>query len=494
MPIPIPTAGAIVYGEYSAASVQSICDGLNTLLMSCGWISHDQSSTGLVIFSAAPSNGDTVTVGSVTYTFVSTLNNAVADQVSLAGTPSASDMATRLRNAINAGPNAGTDYSSATMVNTLAIAGLESSVANSIRVIALTPAFGQNALPLSKSSSQLTLQEVNNGACMGRGHKLICPTTPQGLSCAVWIDDVNDTSYARVRMGSPNWNPPGGGDLGSVVSSDNSGLDRGTGVCGISTGSRVQEFCGCAHQFFTWVLSDSSSSGFVVTGGVPYIRPMHAPIAITAATNANPIQITAGGHGLSTNQDVFVADVLGNTAANGFYTVTVIDGDNFTLNGSSGNGSYTGGGVVAGPNQIARAIWFTGQGAGTAFPTFRNSFAPGSSAWFGALNQYSWSAWNSGTGLCLEIGKHPSSGLNNGILLNWGSISDLTPAVIAWGITSGNATIMKYGQLWAAFLTQEPLPVDRIKTAFAVSDGTHDCINFTDGSQEPRGSLWLLKS
>lgn len=68
---------------------------------------------------------------------------------------------------------------------------------------------------------------------------------------------------------------------------------------------------------------------------------------ITAVTNASPIQITANTHGFTTGQEVRISGVLGNTAANGDWIVTVIDANNFTLNGSVGNGAYTSGGKVS---------------------------------------------------------------------------------------------------------------------------------------------------
>ncbi len=68
--------------------------------------------------------------------------------------------------------------------------------------------------------------------------------------------------------------------------------------------------------------------------------------AITGATNAAPIQITSANHGLANGDRVAIADVTGNTAANGNFTVTVSSPSAFTLNGSAGNGDWTGGGRV----------------------------------------------------------------------------------------------------------------------------------------------------
>ena len=69
------------------------------------------------------------------------------------------------------------------------------------------------------------------------------------------------------------------------------------------------------------------------------------PGAVTAATNATPIVLTSVEHELSSSMRVTVSGVLGNTAANGTFTVTRVDEDTFSLNGSTGNGAYVSGGI-----------------------------------------------------------------------------------------------------------------------------------------------------
>ncbi len=67
------------------------------------------------------------------------------------------------------------------------------------------------------------------------------------------------------------------------------------------------------------------------------------------ASYTAPISIgTANPHGLSTGNVVSISGVLGNTAANGVWTISVTDPTHFTLNNSSGNGNYTGGGSIFG--------------------------------------------------------------------------------------------------------------------------------------------------
>lgn len=86
----------------------------------------------------------------------------------------------------------------------------------------------------------------------------------------------------------------------------------------------------------------SSTLGDAVTPGC-------AQVDVTDATNASPIVITtAADHNLIDGDSIIIAGVLGNTAANGAWTVTVILANSFSLNGSTGTDAYTGGGTVDG--------------------------------------------------------------------------------------------------------------------------------------------------
>ncbi len=134
---------------------------------------------------------------------------------------------------------------------------------------------------------------------------------------------------------------------------------------------------------------------------------------ITGATNANPIKITCPAHGYSTGDKVFISGVGGNTNANGGYTITKVDADNFTLNGRSGNASYTSGGLVY---------------SFTAIPKSSN-------------------------GTAIATG----SGITGHILIQIvdsnGVARDVTQQVLSMGMTEGepNAIIHLQRPLWAAF-------------------------------------------
>jgi len=77
------------------------------------------------------------------------------------------------------------------------------------------------------------------------------------------------------------------------------------------------------------------------------VSAVAGPVVITAATNASPIVVTTlTPHGRATGDSVRITGALGNTAANGARTVVVTDAFTFSLVGSTGSGSYTGGGIV----------------------------------------------------------------------------------------------------------------------------------------------------
>lgn len=70
--------------------------------------------------------------------------------------------------------------------------------------------------------------------------------------------------------------------------------------------------------------------------------------AVTAAVSATGlIKITSEGHGLITGNVVQIYGVLGTVEANGTWTVTRIDDDLFTLDGSTFTNAYTSGGVIS---------------------------------------------------------------------------------------------------------------------------------------------------
>jgi hypothetical protein len=72
------------------------------------------------------------------------------------------------------------------------------------------------------------------------------------------------------------------------------------------------------------------------------------PFTVTGASNATPIVITISGtHSMYTGRVVEVHGLVGNTSANDkFFQITRVSSSQFSLQGSSGNGTWTSGGTV----------------------------------------------------------------------------------------------------------------------------------------------------
>jgi hypothetical protein len=68
---------------------------------------------------------------------------------------------------------------------------------------------------------------------------------------------------------------------------------------------------------------------------------------ITGATNAAPIVCTFTNHGYSTGDVIQISGAAGNTATNGIWKITVTSSSQFSLDDSSGNGTWTSGGAVS---------------------------------------------------------------------------------------------------------------------------------------------------
>ncbi|HEX9305301.1 MAG TPA: hypothetical protein VGA31_12690 [Thermoanaerobaculia bacterium] len=75
--------------------------------------------------------------------------------------------------------------------------------------------------------------------------------------------------------------------------------------------------------------------------------PLPQWFSVLAATNTSPIEVAIPiPHGLGNGDTVVIKGVAGDTAANGWWKITVRTPTTFALEGSDGNGDYAGGGSV----------------------------------------------------------------------------------------------------------------------------------------------------
>jgi PKD repeat protein len=104
----------------------------------------------------------------------------------------------------------------------------------------------------------------------------------------------------------------------------------------------------------THLLLNAATGTGAYTGGGHYGSP--SGTSINGATNASPIVLsTTGPHGLQTGNTITVTGVGGNTAANGTFTVTVVDANHVSLDGTTGNANYTSGGSAT-PAQLSVTV------------------------------------------------------------------------------------------------------------------------------------------
>lgn len=101
------------------------------------------------------------------------------------------------------------------------------------------------------------------------------------------------------------------------------------------------------QQWFQAIPSSQFNSASLTSSWKP-VFSINSTGSITNATQANPCQITSAAHGLTTGSVVTINGVVGMTQLNGnSYVITVVDANNFTLNGvnSTGFTAYSSGGT-----------------------------------------------------------------------------------------------------------------------------------------------------
>lgn len=455
---PVYSGGPIINITYTTGSTSPGTDIINAFIAnmpSAGWTHSAIPATDTATFGGNPANNDTIALdttgaGNKTYTFKSSLTGA-ANEVLI--DTSAAATIQNLMNAIIAGPGAGTKYGTGTTANTTV--GVQSTTASTITVKYLTNGSAGNAAVVTKSSSAITWA---SGTLSGGSDLWTSKITPQGLACTFGLFTESGSFYnpgAKLDMI--------GGDR-TLTRSFTHQLENATPP------STIQyRLIASPYQFVHFAVgaTQNQTAGYWIAGGVPFIPALQQALVVTGATNASPIQITtASAHGFTSGDQVLVVGATGNTAANGTWMITVVDSFNFTLTGSTGNGSY-----ISSPSAYvaditsmtltAEAIWFqfTSSGSGN---NFRNAMVVNSLDW-SSLNTFT-RAFNSSSdvGQFLKnsvIGPSPPSSVqwsNNNFLI-------YEPTIL-WGVSPAS-TPKIIGQLWDSFLLAEFVSLEQTFSA-----------------------------
>ena len=117
-------------------------------------------------------------------------------------------------------------------------------------------------------------------------------------------------------------------------------------------------FCDGANYKYYDVSAGEMLDWTATTGGTMPAQEANN-LVITGATNTTPIVITSVSHGMEEDL-ITVSGVLGNTAANGTWTIENLTTDTFELVDSVGDGAYPSGGVftrLSGSRCSLIAVW-----------------------------------------------------------------------------------------------------------------------------------------
>jgi hypothetical protein len=169
------------------------------------------------------------------------------------------------------------------------------------------------------TASSATTTSWNNFAGNAQ-HTDVSQVAAQPLNQVLWSTSLDLEPWGPVHYGDPIFTPGNTAIVPVKVTYNGDIQDAG------------------ANNFFIEGIND-------VTGQVLWTSAVTG--SITDASNTSPIVITSPNHGLATNDVVSIGGVQGNTNADDTYTITVLNQNQFELNGSTGNGAYTGGGTWA---------------------------------------------------------------------------------------------------------------------------------------------------
>lgn len=485
MSVQFPGVGATVYSSFTPNTVANAANGINSTLVAAGWTSVSVGGQIIVTVSSLPTNGQTMTVGGVTYTFQTSLNNAVANNITIQATNAL--MAQVIADAILAVTGGGTEWSTPTVANPICTA---TNASNVITFSSIAVGFGAGTSFTFATSSGAW----GSFTSQGRSYVLTSATTPQGLAANLYVVDTRQNqSSLTVWWGSSD----GVLQSGNYVPGSNQGAGGYFGSITI-TGGRTLQILANAFQFFTWLTGDNSTQGCQVGMCIPYLRAGQTATAIGNVSNSSGlIEITTStAHGLTTGMNVSLWGIGGSTLANGTWVVTVIDSTHFTLNGSTFSGSYTSGGLVGGSGGAGNASgisrcffgWmdWTDNGGGGHTITWRNQ--PGTLQGFYCINEFNYGMNTGGGGG--EVGRllFPRPDVQNvaeTTYQNWGGFSNSSEALFGWPGTAINAAFRAVGELWGALVVTDTIPMDATNIGYL----GHNWINQTNNATY--GSLWL---
>lgn len=238
------------------------------------------------------------------------------------------------------------------------------SAASCNNVVAFDPATGRKRGAARAGTRKYSTGRVNGAVA---GQCLAHVTAPPDVDNRVTGSSSSPASELRVTAGgvardlasgtpvavgdrSTTILAIAGGNAATISSSGVTAITNGTGAFSASPSVIFAEsffqdiYCVDGANYKYYDVSANLMANWEATSGTMPSQAFETK-TITGATNATPIVITITSHGYQTGDQAIISGVLGNTAANGNWTITVLTANTFSLNGSVGNGAYTSGGT-----------------------------------------------------------------------------------------------------------------------------------------------------
>ncbi len=186
------------------------------------------------------------------------------------------------------------------------------------------------------------------------------------------------------------------------------------------------EFIKVLYEF--WGYCVNGTSALQSPGGMANTMSINYSISNTTGAGTSPIVVTTTTtNALFTGQQVIISGVNGNTAANGTFQITVTSTTQFSLNNTTGNGAYTGGGTIN----------LTAHGMPTNFTEGSNVLAIGSDGYTAAQV----SATTTGDATFVATTNNPFSGTATTLTVNQAANYQTTIAAGSNGASLPQATI-----------------------------------------------------
>lgn len=96
-------------------------------------------------------------------------------------------------------------------------------------------------------------------------------------------------------------------------------------------------------------------------------RKQLGKVTATASGTSSKVRCTVANHGLATGNRVYIEGVLGTTEANGYFTITNVDTNNFDLDGTTYANTFSGEGTVYKIQVVKVSVGATASGVITRF-------------------------------------------------------------------------------------------------------------------------------